>query len=221
LRVARTLTIPNALSALRIVLAPVLVVLAALGEETTFLTLLAISLASDALDGYLARLLHQTSELGVKLDSWGDLFTYVTMIVGLWLLWPQHFAAQKWFLLMGVGFYCLPMLASLFKFGVLPRFHTWAAKAAAVLIAPAYYILALWGDALWLRLVICFHMLVALEVLMIVFVLNRIQYNVPSFIHARNLSRRARRQLQLQRERLREKRTQRREVREEQRRDRH
>jgi len=58
--------------------------------------------------------------------------------------------------------------------------------------------------------VICFHMLVALEVLMIVFVLNRIQYNVPSFIHARNLSRRARRQLQLQRERLREKRTQRR-----------
>jgi len=202
----RTLTVPNALSGSRIVFAPLLIALAALGEEQIFLALLALSLVSDALDGYLARALNQASELGVKLDSWGDLLTYIAMILGLWLLWPHHFQAEKWFLMLGVGFYFLPLAASLFKFGVMPRFHTWAAKLAAVLIAPAYYVLALWDYSLPLRIVICFHVLVALEELMIVFVLHRNRYDVPSFIHARNLSRRAHRQLQIHREKIQQRR---------------
>jgi CDP-diacylglycerol--glycerol-3-phosphate 3-phosphatidyltransferase len=113
------------------------------------------------------------------------------------------------------------MLASLFKFGVLPRFHTWAAKLAALLIAPAYFVLTLWGYALPFRIVIGFHVWVAIEELLIVFLLSRNQYNVPTFIHARNLSRRARLQLQKQRqkiqgkrERLQERRDKRREERE-------
>ena len=203
---SRLLTVPNILSGGRIVLAPVLVAIAAAGHEGLFLGLLAVSLLSDAVDGSLARLLRQTSDLGVKLDSWGDLLTYITMILGLYLLWPEHFADQLWFLLMGVTFYCLPLLASLFKFGVLPRYHTWAAKLAAVLIAPAFYILVLWDYALPLQVVIIFHVWVALEELMIVFILNRAQYNVPTFLHARRLSQKARRQLQLQREKLQERR---------------
>ena len=195
-------TVPNMLSATRILLMPVLLVLAARGEREWFLGVLAFSLFTDALDGFFARLLRQTSELGVKLDSWGDLLTYFTMVLGLWLLWPHLFLSEVWFLLMGIGFYCLPMLASLFKFGTLPRYHTWAAKLSALLIAPAYFVMCLWEYTLAFRLVILFHVWVSLEELLIVFILQRNHYNVPTFIHARNLTRKARRGLQARRERI-------------------
>ena len=64
-------TLPNALSALRIVLAPVLLALAWTRHEHWFLAVLLISLVSDILDGKLARWLNQCSEWGARLDSWG------------------------------------------------------------------------------------------------------------------------------------------------------
>ena len=213
-------TLPNALSATRIVLMPVLLALAYRGQEGYYLVLLAFSLVTDALDGFFARLLHQTSELGVKLDSWGDLLTYFTMVAGLFLLWPELFFGEIWFLAMGVGFYCLPIIASLFKFGALPRYHTWAAKLAALMMAPAYYAMCLVGHVLAFELVILFHVWVSIEELLIVFILQRNQYDVPTFIHARNLSRRARERLQQQREKMNEIREQLRAQRERRREDR-
>lgn len=201
-------TLPNALSAVRIVLIPVQLAFAAMGYAELFLVVLALCLVTDALDGFFARLLNQTSELGVKLDSWGDLGTYFTMVFGLWLLWPKLFYSEIWFLFLGVCFYSLPLMASLFKFGALPRYHTWAAKLAAILIAPAYFVLALWEYKLFFRLVIAFHVWVALEELLIVFILQRNHYNVPTFIHARNLTRRARHKIRMQRHKLQEKREQ-------------
>ncbi|MBT7167970.1 MAG: CDP-alcohol phosphatidyltransferase family protein, partial [Porticoccaceae bacterium] len=82
------LSIANILSFLRLGLVPVLVWLAASGAGVLFLWVLGISLISDALDGYLARKLNQTSEFGAKLDSWGDALTYAVMILGLYGLWP-------------------------------------------------------------------------------------------------------------------------------------
>jgi len=204
-------TVPNALSAIRILLMPVLLVIAARGSEVWFLSVLAFSLLTDALDGFFARLLGQTSELGVKLDSWGDLLTYFTMIIGLWVLWPGLFFSEAWFLLLGVGFYSLPVFASLFKFGTLPKYHTWAAKLAALLIAPAYFVMCLWDYVLPFRVVILFHVWVSIEELLIVFILQRNSYDVPTFIHARNLTQRARVRLQQQRDKMLERREQRQE----------
>lgn len=206
-------TLPNILSGTRLLLFPVLSGLAALGRAELFLGVLAFALVTDALDGFFARLLHQTSELGVKLDSWGDLLIYLAMVLGLWLLWPHLFYSERWFLLLGAGFYCLPMLASLFKFGTLPRYHTWAAKLAALLIAPAYFALAIWEHNVLFRLAILFHLWVSLEELLIVFILQRNQYDVPTFIHARNLKRRAQYRLQRKRDQLQERRARRRESR--------
>src|SRR5690554_5594445 len=94
----RLITVPNLLSSLRIVLVPLLLALAWQQMQIAFLAVLAVSLLSDALDGYFARLLHQESDLGAKLDSWGDLLTYGAMIAGLYLAWPQVFDRERWFL---------------------------------------------------------------------------------------------------------------------------
>ena len=64
--------LPNTLSALRIAAAPALLLMAWSGAPELFLITLWLALLSDAADGYAARRLGQTSELGARLDSWGD-----------------------------------------------------------------------------------------------------------------------------------------------------
>lgn len=214
------LNIPNFLSSLRIALVPVLLLLAWYQHPYLFLGLLAFSLSTDGLDGYIARRFNQQTALGVKLDSWGDLFTYGVMVAGLFLLWPDIFRREQWFLLFGVGFYLLPTFASLYKFGELPRYHTWAAKLAALLMTPAYFLLTLADMSLLFRAVILFHVWVAIEEAIIVMTLRRNQTDVPSFIHARRLTRMARDRFQAQKDKLLERREERREIRDERRKER-
>ncbi len=187
-----TFNIPNFLSASRLAVVPVLLYLAYAGYRDAFLILLAGSLLTDGLDGYLARRWNQTSELGARLDSWGDLFTYMAMLLGLYLLWPDIFQGQKWFFVLGLFTYLVPTLTCLLKFHELPRYHTWSAKLAAILMAPAYYSLVLLDTSVFFRGVIFFHIWVALEEVFITFTLNKNHYNVATVFHAREMMRRQR-----------------------------
>ena len=64
--------VPDLLSGLRLVLAPVLLALAWFGYPNAFLVCLVVSLFSDLADGFLARRYGQVSELGAKLDGRGN-----------------------------------------------------------------------------------------------------------------------------------------------------
>ncbi len=91
---SRILTIPNVISLLRLALVPVFAVLIVRGNDEWALAVLAISGASDWLDGILARRLDQVTKLGQMLDPAADrLFILVTLIglawrdvVPLWVL---------------------------------------------------------------------------------------------------------------------------------------
>ena len=186
-------SIPNMLSLLRLGLVPVLVGLALAGLGDVFLLILVISVISDVLDGYLARKLNQTSELGAKLDSWGDVLTYASMILGLYLIWPAIFAEQAAYLFAAMLSFTAPVALALRKFGAYPSYHTWGAKAAAVLIAPAYYVLILYAADDFFRLVIMFHVLVAVEEMAITLMLKQQRTNVGSVLSlAREFSQRDR-----------------------------
>lgn len=183
-------SIPNILSFLRLGLVPVLIGLALLKAGQLFLWVLAFSLLSDVLDGYLARKLNQVSELGAKLDSWGDVLTYASMIFGLFSIWPSIFADQAPFLFAAMLSFTVPVAVALRKFGGYPSYHTWGAKIAAVLIAPAYYVLILYGYDDFFRLVILFHILVAIEEMIITIILKQRRSNVRSVLSLlRELSR--------------------------------
>ena len=176
----KLLSIANILSFLRLGLVPVLVWLAASGEDVLFLWVLGISLISDALDGYLARKLNQASELGAKLDSWGDALTYAAMILGLYLLWPRIFSDQSAFLLMAVLSFLVPLAVSAVKFGEYPSYHTFGAKIAALLIAPAYYLLIIIDADVWFRVVILLYLLVAIVEIIITYLLRHSRTNISS-----------------------------------------
>ena len=81
----RVCSIPNMLSILRLLLVPVLIGLAVAGR--IFLAVLAVSLLSDAFDGYFAK--NSTRPLN-WVPSWtaGEMLTYGAMIVGLYWIWP-------------------------------------------------------------------------------------------------------------------------------------
>lgn len=82
---SRVLTVPNAISFARLLLVPVFAVLLAMGSDGWAIVVLAVSGASDWLDGVLARRLGQVSRLGQLLDPAADrLFIIVTLVALAW-----------------------------------------------------------------------------------------------------------------------------------------
>ncbi|WP_255491862.1 MULTISPECIES: CDP-alcohol phosphatidyltransferase family protein [unclassified Actinotalea] len=76
-------TLPNIISALRLLLVPVFAVLIAQGADGWALLVLAVAGASDWLDGVLARALDQRSRLGELLDPAADRLFILVTLVGL------------------------------------------------------------------------------------------------------------------------------------------
>lgn len=82
---SRILTVPNAISLVRLALVPVFAVLIVTGHDVWALVVLAVSGATDWLDGVLARRLNQVSRLGQMLDPLADrLFIFVTLLGLAW-----------------------------------------------------------------------------------------------------------------------------------------
>ena len=109
---------------------------------------------------------------------------------GLFSIWPSIFADQAPFLFAAMLSFTVPVAVALRKFGGYPSYHTWGAKIAAVLIAPAYYVLILYGYDDFFRLVILFHILVAIEEMIITIILKQRRSNVRSVLSLlRELSR--------------------------------
>ena len=174
---------PNLLSIFRLVAAPFLIYLAWNGRHDYFLILLAISLVTDAIDGFIARKLGMTSELGAKLDSLGDLAIYFTVPLCAWWLWPEIVIREVYFVLLAIGAYCLPIIFTLVKFGKIASYHTLAAKIQAVLISITVYILFI-ADIAWpFRLAVIFQFFVASEEIVITLLLPELKSNVRSLWH--------------------------------------
>ena len=129
---------PNLVSALRILIAPLLFALAFLQLETWFLALLIFSALTDMIDGMLARRLKMITPLGAHLDSWGDFTIYSTMAACAWILWPEITRRELVYYAMILFSFLLPSLAGLVKFGKLTGYHTWTVKAAVVVTFVGY-----------------------------------------------------------------------------------
>jgi cardiolipin synthase len=184
----RWFTLPNLFSEFRILAAPFLLSFAWFGLGNWFLALFAVALLTDAIDGYLARKLHETSELGAHLDTTGDLTTLLIVPLGVWLLWPDIFVRETQYILIALSAYLLPLLVGFLKFKSLPSYHTWASKTMVVLMSIAVFTLLLFDYPLLFRVFAMVQILVGIEEIAITFTLRRLRSNVPSYWHARRLT---------------------------------
>lgn len=189
MREERLLTIPNALSALRLVLAPVLLWLAWTGRPGAFLVTLSVSLLSDLVDGWLARRFGQATQLGTLLDSWGDLVTYTTVPLCAWWLWPELIRQEAQYAAAIVSAYVFPIVLGYLKYGRLTAYHTYGAKLSSLLVGPSALLLFLGGPAEPFRVATCVLVLAELEEIAITTLLPEWRANVPSLLHAQRLLR--------------------------------
>ena len=178
------LKLPNLISAIRILIAPLLFALAFLQLETWFLGVLLFSAFTDVVDGYIARRFRMITPLGAHLDSWGDFTIYSTMAVCAWILWPEITRRELVYYAMILFSFLLPALVGLVKFGKLTGYHTWSVKIAVFATFAGY--VALYAEiAVWpfiLASILC--VIAGTEEILITLVLREERTDVRSILAA-------------------------------------
>ena len=125
------MSVPNILTACRIVLTVLLFVPAFRGWRTLFVVGFAIAFITDLLDGYLARKLGQTSYFGMRFDSMADYFLIASGIVWTCVLEPTIFRAHPATWAMIAFAVIMPQVVSFLRLGKNAGFHLYSSKAAA------------------------------------------------------------------------------------------
>ena len=128
-------TVPNALSIFRMACAPAMVALAAQHSEWWFVVLFVLAQISDILDGMLARMLHQESELGALLDSYADLGSYIAAVAGLAAFHPEMFRLPygAWVIAF-LALYVAALAIAKLKFGrLVAGLHLYSSKVTGYL----------------------------------------------------------------------------------------
>ncbi|PJM72845.1 CDP-diacylglycerol--glycerol-3-phosphate 3-phosphatidyltransferase [Bifidobacterium primatium] len=135
-------TVPNAISFLRILSIPVIAVLISKRYLVWSLIVLAISSASDGVDGYIARKFDQVSRIGQILDPIADRLLIIFSMLALG--WAQ---ILPWWLLIAVGSRDVVMLGEVLllsdrDYGPLPVHFVGKAGTALLLMSVPVLIVA-------------------------------------------------------------------------------
>mgnify|MGYP001821359894 CR=1 FL=1 len=165
-------SVPNLLSAFRLGMVPVLLLLALSGQREAFLWVLAVAFLTDAVDGTIARMTGQVTRFGAILDSWADVSIYATVAVALALLWPELLRSEALAIGAMVASFVLPAAVGLLRFRRFTSYHTRLVKVAVAASAVGLYLMLL-GVSVWpFRIAAVLVVLSALEEIAISLVLR-------------------------------------------------
>jgi CDP-diacylglycerol--glycerol-3-phosphate 3-phosphatidyltransferase len=123
----------NGITFYRTLTAPLLIVLIIYQQIDWFKWLLALSFFTDAIDGFLARKFKVASIAGARLDSIGDDLTVIAGTIGMIAFKPAFVKEEIFIIILLWSLFALQTVLAFIKFGKMTSFHTYAAKAAAVL----------------------------------------------------------------------------------------
>ncbi len=183
-------SLPNLLSAARILLMPTALVAALAGSKPWFVVLLTFALATDAIDGFLARWLHAESDFGRKLDSAADYLTLLGGLAGIALLWPDIMHRELPWVAAGLTIFFSVIVHGLLRLGRVPCYHTWAVKIAAVACAISLVpLLSEWSEMPF-HIAMSLQIAAGLEELIIAQLVPWHPGEVPTIWHAWRLRRR-------------------------------
>jgi len=127
-------TIPNILSASRVLLLPVLVFLILLKDKTPFLVAYVLVGSTDYFDGLVARRFNMRSELGKTIDSVADLFFYLSSLVFIHILFPEIIRLNHTLLLIFYVMFSMSFVVSWLKLGKPVVMHTQLLRLNGVLV---------------------------------------------------------------------------------------
>lgn len=182
-------SLPNLLSAARLLLMPTALVAALAGSKQWFVALLGVALITDAIDGPIARWLRAESDFGRKLDSAADYVTLLSGVAGIAILWADIMHRELEWVVSGLTMFFAVIVYGFVRLGRAPCYHTWMAKISAVACALSLVpLLAEWTE-------VPFHVAVILlviggvEELVIIKLVPWHEGQVRTFWHALRLRR--------------------------------
>ena len=172
--------LPNLVSLIRILMAPVLFYFAINQQPYWFIGTLLFAEFTDVLDGFLARTLNQITEMGSHLDSWGDFVIYATIAICAWILWPDILQRELLYFVIIVLSFTLPVIIGYIKFHQFTSYHTWSVKLAVVVTVISY--LLVFTETLdWpFRIAAIFCLYAAIEEIAITFLIRHEHVDVRS-----------------------------------------
>jgi len=142
-------TIPNFLSAYRLLSFPFVMYLAISGNERLFAIFLIINLITDALDGIIARAFRMQTELGARLDALADVGMYISAITGILVFKAADFAPHLLSLYIYIGAFACSVLISLLKFRRFPSLHLYSSKTGGYFQGIFFFVLFVFGFYVW------------------------------------------------------------------------
>lgn len=179
----------NRLSLCRILMVPLVLAGAAADSARLFLCALGVTMALDAADGWMARRQGQVSDLGSRLDSYGDHATIVASVIGVWILWPHSIEREAPLAIVALAAYSAALAFGAIKYGRIISYHTRGDKVscvAMILSAAAF----LGGYGLWpFRVAVAIMVVSEFEKCAISAVLPEWRPDVVSFVQALRIRR--------------------------------
>jgi phosphatidylglycerophosphate synthase len=183
--------LPNLLSCGRLLLVPVLLLLAWNNQPRIFLPCLIMSILTDAADGFLARRLKVSSEFGARLDSWADFSTTIALPFCAWWLRPDVIHQEAMALGIAACFFLAPIAVGFLKYRRLTSYHTWGAKLVFVVMSVTIVAIFAGGPGWLLRFAVPLIVISQIDELAITILLPEWHANVPSFWHALQIKRKS------------------------------
>lgn len=180
---------PNLLSGTRIALMPAVLMSAILGSRPWFVVLVAASLLTDALDGFLARKLNAFSDFGRKLDSAADYLTMMTGLAGIALLWPELVRRELPWIIAGLSAFFGVIVFGLLRLGRPPCYHTWGAKIGTMGCALSMIPLLSEWSAVPFHVMVSLQILAAVEEVIISLLIPSHSGEMPTVWHALRMRR--------------------------------
>lgn len=178
--------VPLLLTALRMALAPVVVLLALFAPvPAAFGVCLVLAFLSDVFDGIIARRLGVATPNLRRLDSAADTLFYVGAIVAVWLLHRDAITSRAWPLAALLALELARYAFDWAKFRREASYHMWSSKLwGVVLFAGFFALLALGHDGWLVDAIIVVGLVADAEGLLISMLLREWATDVPSIVHA-------------------------------------
>lgn len=183
--------IPYLLIATRFLFAPIIFFLAYFnGNESRFLilTLMFLGLLTDVFDGIIARKVGVSSEKLRRLDSQADLVFWLSLGFAAYFINPEviknHWQSIAFIFIMEASCYII----SIIKFKKETCTHAWLSKLWGLSLLMAFTYLIGFQQAGWaFQLTIILGIISHIDVILIILILPKWQYDVPSCYHAWNI----------------------------------
>jgi CDP-diacylglycerol--glycerol-3-phosphate 3-phosphatidyltransferase len=138
-------TIPNALSAYRLIVFPLVFFLAWTGQESWFALFVCMNLVTDVMDGLIARTFKMETRFGSHLDALADIGTYILALYGVFKFKSGEIGADIILLWIFLFIYFLQVVIAFIKFGKNSSLHLYGSKIAGYVQGLFFFVMFAWS----------------------------------------------------------------------------